>query len=217
MIQYRATCSVTALVQRMGRGGRNLSSEAVGIFFVESKLFDEERQLAIVKKERKAMKRKIGHVSFIKEEAVNVKRARGGVGSSTQMAGSSAMAQALDTDVNMHDGWTEARSGAGQNDESEMATGTTAIQPAEVEESDAARCIRYEEQPKKTTEPQRAKKREQELEVVMDDLINAGFRGLQCRRRPLNIFFHNDQTSTSFLIRRSHCSLPPMLTTRLCS
>ncbi|KAJ3553995.1 hypothetical protein NM688_g3330 [Phlebia brevispora] len=64
VIQWRLSCKMTTLWQRLGRGARNKTLEAVAIIFVEAKYFDDE----IAKREhnkaqrraRAALKRKAG-------------------------------------------------------------------------------------------------------------------------------------------------------------
>ncbi|KII86188.1 hypothetical protein PLICRDRAFT_114870, partial [Plicaturopsis crispa FD-325 SS-3] len=44
VIQWKATCDLCSLWQRFGRAARGLGQEAIAIFFVEKKYFDEERK-----------------------------------------------------------------------------------------------------------------------------------------------------------------------------
>ncbi|KAF9487320.1 P-loop containing nucleoside triphosphate hydrolase protein [Pleurotus eryngii] len=59
VIQYKATDDLETMVQRFGRGGRDLNSEVIGLLLVEPKWFYEEQ----VKKEERKRKRQEKQVS----------------------------------------------------------------------------------------------------------------------------------------------------------
>ncbi|KAJ3495027.1 hypothetical protein NLJ89_g10694 [Agrocybe chaxingu] len=58
VVQWRATCSMSTLWQRLGRAGRDRSSDAYGIFLVEKEHFDEEKAKKTARKLRRATKKR---------------------------------------------------------------------------------------------------------------------------------------------------------------
>jgi superfamily II DNA/RNA helicase len=56
VVQWKATCTLSTLWQRFGRGGQNPALEATAVFLVEKEHFDEIRKKKEETKKRKAAK-----------------------------------------------------------------------------------------------------------------------------------------------------------------
>ncbi len=54
VVQWRTTCDLNTLWQRFGRAARDLNREAVAVLFVDARYFDDEREEAA----KRAQKRK---------------------------------------------------------------------------------------------------------------------------------------------------------------
>lgn len=167
-----------ALWQRFGRGARGPGTEAVAIFLVESKYFDEEREKAEERRQQ-AKKRKLNKA--------------GAVAAHSSALAPSAPTALVQANVERSNGHDEAMS----EDEDQDVPRPVAAYP----DNDDARRARY----KQTAEHEvkiGTKKRKADvlLEEPIDDFINADRRnGLGCRRKPVSLYFNTSQIGTCFV------------------
>lgn len=166
VVQWRATCTVSTLWQRLGRAGRNRSIEATALFLVEKEYFDEEKAKKEERKKSKTekQKRKRGD----KDQQFSNKRAQG-------------LNEAQIT-INV----SETNQETPLQDLASSSSDTDDIS----EQLRERYTTRVQDKSKK-----RRARTQRELEPAMDDLINARNRGLPCRRIPLDVFFENDKAS----------------------
>jgi superfamily II DNA/RNA helicase len=160
VVQWRATCTLSTLWQRFGRGARNRSLEAVAIFLVEKEHFDAAKEK---KAERTAQKlRKKWKCTSGKTPSPAKKTLRLTNVSSDPNAPKETV---HDIDLDFHTSDAEAE-----------------------DEIDNELHTKYVDRMREKV-VRKGKKRE--IEPEMDDLINAKSRSLNCRRRPINIYFEN--------------------------
>ncbi|KAI0337895.1 P-loop containing nucleoside triphosphate hydrolase protein, partial [Trametopsis cervina] len=181
VIQFRATCTLIELWQRFGRWGRSRETEATGIFLVEPKHFDEEREKAAKRKELgQAVKKR--------------KRDAARLGKGKERENPPAKHGDNHSDSGSEDGDSESDVD-GPGEVPAGGSGTAAEVLIEDEES---RRMRYAERPE--AESKKPKKQERKLEAAMDDLINAERRKLKCRKTPLALTFNFDQAVSDHLL-----------------
>ncbi|KAJ3559557.1 hypothetical protein NM688_g273 [Phlebia brevispora] len=203
VIQWRvARVTMCALWQRLGRGGRNQSLEATAIVFVEAKYFDTERQR---KEARKRSRRE-------KTNKRKRKKRDDGQRDEAREGGELHGQEEGDSDVELEDA-----PGTDENrimDPDEVPGG---LLPEEILE---ARKLLYAEQARQEKSNGMKRKQTDQLDMELDDFINADIRGLQCRRNVVRAFLGSDKAdSDSHLCNPSHaagCSRCAMNSSRLC-
>ncbi|KIM36265.1 hypothetical protein M413DRAFT_427700 [Hebeloma cylindrosporum] len=177
-VQWRATCSMSTLWQRFGRGGRDQSLEAVAIFLVEKEHFDETKERKAEKKSKKAAAKKRNQKSR-NDGPPPEKRPR-----TSQHAPVLQARQLPNQEVVIESDGTSSES-----------------------ESDAEGCEqlneRYTTRPIDQSIKRKRKRADREIGPAMDDFINAKRRGFPCRRKPSNAFFQNNKAG-KYLLRASY-------------
>jgi hypothetical protein len=189
VVQWRASCNLMTLWQRLGRGTRDRTYTAVAIFLVEKEHFDEEREKKLVRRQRVRKTKKQNSPL----QPITNKRVR-------TMSSTSRRA-AVDN--------VEGFSCSSDESETEELTSMALMTPTPV-------TVREDENSKKretdlkisqlrhrysTTVSAPRKKKSDPLEPAMDDLINAQSRKLGCRRIPIQAYLEMTDICTC------HCQL----------
>jgi superfamily II DNA/RNA helicase len=177
VVQWRATCTLSTLWQRLGRAGRNRSIEATTLFLVEKEHFNEEKAKREERKKTKAekQKRKRGD----KDQQLSNKRAQ-----RLNEAQTTPLTNVLETSQE-----ASLQDLASSSDESDDIS----------EQLRERYTTRIQEKTKK-----QGARTQRVLEPAMDDLINARTQGLPCRRFPLDVFFENNKASKCHGCSRVH-------------
>lgn len=163
------------LWQRFGRAARDQKLEGTAIFFVEPKYFDSERQ----KREVNAKKRKRKGENYQKTKRV---------------AGNPTNDTTQPVPIQIHlDGPDEEEDSEGLENGIDQDLELQLPNDAADDNDDARRAV-YSTRKHKVSPLTVIKAHQKfQLEPAMDDMINAGNRGLGCRRKPLKLFFNNDR------------------------
>lgn len=185
IVQWKATCDLCTLWQRFGRAVRNQKLQGRALFFVETKYFDETKKkaaLAAEKRKRKAEKN-------IAESRPSKRVCTTG---STQ-------------DIKLTEPSKDRRDHPEEEDAIEMGvmpvgqTGSNidlaAIQAAK-RLVEAERRVLYEKVP--AAERKRGKRKMDDMEPALDDMINARSRPeINCSRLPATVYFRQSKYGAS--------------------
>lgn len=160
-----------SLWQRFGRGARAADQEAVAIFLVESKHFDEEREKAEKRREQAKQRKQ--------------NKTTPATASTSAQLPPAVISLSATVQSNADDMEDDPSEDEGRDQEASLSHVRGA-------ESDNARRARYQ-QAATLSKAGKSKKRKADalLEDPIDDLINADTRpGLQCRRKPVTLYFN---------------------------
>lgn len=169
--------------QRFGRAARLKELTGIALLLVEPKYFDDEREKRAQAKEKRAAKR--------------AQKKKGRPGAGVHVARDPAMAQVQDSGILLAQ---DASEGAGRSG----VVGNSDGEEDEDEDSSSDEDAYNDERRAAYSKPKVIagvkRKREDELEPAMDDMINAGLRKkIKCHRRPPKLYFGNDKTSMYIL------------------
>lgn len=195
IIQWKATCNMDTLLQRFGRGARDPQRFAWAILFAEPSHFDDERQRIeearlqrIDQQKRKATAQLTG--------IANKRRATSSKGNKENTAPAPAVVPVTPTTSN-----NTAAQATGQ-------VGDAAPPPVE-EYDENERWHIYNTTSDKMLKTKSSSK---SLDPAIDDLINAHFRPVKCRRRPTRIYSKLKGVGGYFKINRVRtCSCTNMV------
>ena len=169
VVQWRASCNLMMLWQRFGRGARDRNYKAKAIFLVEKEHFAEEREKKLKCRRVRKAKKQSTPLQSITNKRVRIE---------------SSTSQRV---VENHEAVNSS------SEESEM--GELAV-PVTQEPSIASETILELRQRYSTTVTAPRKKKSDPLEPAMDDLINARYRKLRCRKSPIQAFLEMDDICT---------------------
>lgn len=172
VVQWRATCNIATLWQRFGRAARDPELEGKALFLVEPKYFDDEK----AKKEARRDKR-----------AANLRKRKASQPTGT----TSSKRRRVEGGAVIHSTSTRVPvPAAADREPSESGS------DSDEDDDDlyAERRRLYQQETVPTTASRRDKQQKaKEMEPAMNDMINPGSAGLDCRRKPINICFENDK------------------------
>jgi superfamily II DNA/RNA helicase len=194
IIQWKATYDLCTLWQRFGRAVRDLKLEGKALLLVESKYFDktkEARANAAQEKKRKAAEGVVGNRRPLK-------RARTEKGAQTTNPVSQGLASASRAPCATLPEAEVDRSLAGEKERSEgvpAVNENTAAAGPDMALFEASRWVAYAEVPK--TERKRTKRKVEDIEPALDDMINAESRPeIRCFRLPAIVYFAQRKNSS---------------------
>lgn len=181
IIQWRVTCDLSMLWQRIGRGVRQRDLTGIALILAEPKHFDDEKEKRATAKEKREKKKK----AKAKQAGIGSASAQGPVAVTAQVSTAHA-ASGPPLATQQTTGGVDDNSSADEND-------------AESSDDDGYAEDRRDLYSKRdeSASASRKRKRESELSPAMDDMINARFRKkVKCHRAPPMLYFGNDKTST---------------------
>lgn len=183
VVQWRASCNLMTLWQRLGRGARDRIYTAVAIFLVEKEYFDEEREKKFERQRIRTGKAKRNLNAPL--QPITNKRIR---------TESSTSQRASIDDI-------QVESCSGSSDESEPEVGAPMDLVKEGDNFNNDEKISQLRHRYSTTVFVPRKKKSDPLEPAMEDLINAKFRKLECRKIPIQAYLEmNDVCKCSSLL-----------------
>ncbi|KAJ7078050.1 P-loop containing nucleoside triphosphate hydrolase protein [Mycena belliarum] len=207
VIQWRSTCDMCTLWQRIGRAARALRLTATGLFFVEPKRFDAN----IAKAEARAVKRseasKKRKLAAAEAEHPPKKRAAIAAIANPDSPVVAVVTQVADAPEEGDDHVSAEREGrvgaAGDDADDEAAPAVASVNGSSTEYLNERRTV-YEavSHAAEPTWKKKSKKKGADcLEPALDDLINASTRQPEkpCYRIPATIYFGNDRTISDHL------------------
>ncbi|KAJ7254282.1 P-loop containing nucleoside triphosphate hydrolase protein [Mycena rebaudengoi] len=198
VIQWRSTCDMCSLWQRLGRAARALSLTAQGLFFVEPKRFDAN----IAKAEARALKRaeatkKRKHLVDSPDQpaAKRVALVVPGAPDVPHPSPVTVVPMAATAAPDAADDTTDPNDipDASPDPDSLPTRPTMSLEDYRAERRAVYDAIVVQEA---VWKKQTKKKGADRVEPALDDFINAGTRqpGMPCYREPAMIFFGNDKT-----------------------
>lgn len=161
-----------ALWQRFGRGARDPTSEAIALCLVEPKHFDASKDKAAARKEKAAQR--------VREKLKSVPQKR-----------KASKALPAESRYRNHSQQHTAQTPEVNEDERAGQDEDVVMDPSNTEVRTDTRQILY------TTVESKGRKqttRSVGLEAVLEDVVNAKTRGINCYRAPPNIYFSNNAT-----------------------
>lgn len=207
-MQWRLTCDLNTLWQRFGRAACDPMLWAVAVLLVEPKFFDEEKEKAKTRVEKRAVKRMAAELT---KEGPS-KRARTVTAQTAAPPASAAQSSSVDAvPVSNQDLERSVESAAEGNDEAEteasrgisqeqapsgMSELNVAPTPARVIDIAALRADIEAARVVQTSVKKKGPKKAQdtgELAPELDALINAVTRPFRCYRTPITAFYGNDR------------------------
>ncbi|KAI0741660.1 P-loop containing nucleoside triphosphate hydrolase protein [Daedaleopsis nitida] len=226
VVQWRLTCNLDSLWQRFGRAARGSGREAIAVLFVEPKYFDEKKEAAAQRAEkrketmaRKAMereagKRKRGEETGDPAEGRRRKRVRGGQGDGSLITAPPSP-RTVSTHVN------------GDSDALVQDDQAAEPVPAELSEYEQLR-VSYRVSQKDGGALKKGGRKGKsdgvELSKItpeIDHLINAGTRPFKCYRKPINAYYENDRIQANGQQCEDNClrctGTPPTICCSLCT
>lgn len=210
VVQWRMTCTMTALWQRLGRAVRDRRLEGIGVLFAEAKYFDDERE---AKKSRKSRKRKPVSAQpttprkrqcqtlpdlepLSPSKLVNRTTLLTGTGPAEDEG--AAIVDDFEAEE-VPDSEPEQDDAVEEETLDDTVAGTVAGVGEAVRDdgSEAQAFIEirrqlYDEHAKGKASTAIVKSKEKELDLELQDFINADTRKLGCRRIPIKAFFSAD-------------------------
>ena len=197
IIQWKATCDLCTLWQRFGRTVRDLKLEGNALFLVELKYFDktkETRANAAQERKRKAAEQAAGNMR-------PAKRARTEKGAQTTNPILQGLAPPVACATSPEAGVDGSSAGENQGSEDIPAVNENTAAVGLDSESrvlfEASRQAAYAEVPK--TERKRTKRKVEDIEPALDNMINTGSRPeIQCFRLPAIVYFAQRKNSSLF-------------------
>jgi superfamily II DNA or RNA helicase len=169
VVQWRASCNLMTLWQRLGRGARDRTYTATGVFLVEKEHFAEEREKKL--KRQRVRKAKKQNTPL---QSITNKRVRTESSTSQRVV---ANLEAIDS----------------SSEESEKDELAVTQEPSIASASTTILELRHRYS---TTVTAPRKKKSDPLEPAMDDMINARFRKLRCRKLPVQAYLEMNDICT---------------------
>ncbi|OJT09442.1 hypothetical protein TRAPUB_13660 [Trametes pubescens] len=180
IVQWKLTCDIDSLWQRIGRAARGPGTEAVAVVLVESKYFDEEKEMAAKRAEKRREKRKEAEVNkAVAAEQRKRKRAEG----PGEDGDESTSRSRLRPDQ-------AAASAAESSDAVHNIAVMSECEKLRVEyKSSQAAAAKAAAAAAKS----KSKKGDIELSPELDNLVNAATRPFKCYRTPIQAYYENDR------------------------
>ncbi|CDO76692.1 hypothetical protein BN946_scf184975.g1 [Trametes cinnabarina] len=209
VIQWRPTCDLNTLWQRFGRAARDPSKEALAVLLVDAKYFDEEKEAA-----RKRVEKRREAAIARAERTESGKRARGdeGVQQEQQPGGSRKRARPEESRASRdsprgESGGKDTRTVSKQASETSRLTEyetlrvsyRTGHQKLEANAGGGKKARRADDDGSNVA-----------LDMEMDCLVNAATRVFRCYRKPITAFYENDRLSKAISSFRERC--PSLIT-----
>ena len=211
VIQWKAPASINTIWQRFGRAARGEYDFAFAILIAEKEHFDEEKER---KEQAKAKRNERAKRKRNKEQSMNAPNKQRAVESTAEMQ-PTRPAPTDHAGPGDDDGADDGSSGTESEDDSgvvdqRMREDNEARAASESNIAAAAtESVQEEDERRRETYNQREKapttkaNQERTLQPAVLDLINAGSRGLGCRRKLLTLVYSNDKRSASASISLS--------------
>jgi superfamily II DNA or RNA helicase len=177
VVQWRASCNLMTLWQRLGRGARDRTYTSKAIFLVEKEYLDEERE--------KKLKRQRARKDNLKKQNAKKKNAPLQSITNKRLRTDSNTSQRVAVDL-------EGSSSSSEESETEELTSDLVRVDENFNKRETDMIISELHCRYSTTIPAPRKKKSDPLEPAMDDLINARFRKLKCRKIPIRVYLEMD-------------------------
>ncbi|KAI0635614.1 P-loop containing nucleoside triphosphate hydrolase protein [Trametes polyzona] len=237
VIQWRMTCDMDSLWQRWGHAARAFGTRALAILFVESKYFDDEKEQAAAR----AQKRQAAVASKAARKEANKRKRAGTVESQADAyprrpeqkktcTGESALAvpgvaESLPDSIarGMRPGaalgtWADSSPTAG----SAAHSGGPVLELTEYEHLQVSYAQSHAVQRVENGGGKGGRKAGkdttcQTLTPELDNLINAASRSIKCYRKPITAFYENDRIVPDMQVCCGRCFVPPPSSPPCCS
>ncbi len=183
IVQWRPTCGLNALWQRVGRAARGAGREALAVLFVNAKYFDDEKEAAI----KRAEKRKESAAKKAAEKEAE-KRKRTDEGSGRASKSRRAHRQ-NDVTENLRD---ESELAVRPSRSVGLLEQLSEYERLRVEYKQVVRARQVAEVQKKRA---RTAAITESLAPELDHLVNAATRPTKCYRKPIMAYYENDRLS----------------------
>ncbi|OJT02516.1 ATP-dependent DNA helicase Q-like 1 [Trametes pubescens] len=187
IVQWKLTCDMDSLWQRIGRAARGPGTEAVAVIIAEPKHFDEEKEAASKRAEKRAEKRKETEVK--KAVAAEQRKRKRAEDPGEEVESGRASGSRLRPDQAV-----DNTAGATDNGSSGAVTAVPVMSECE------KLRIEFKSSQAKAAKPGTSKAKKGEsgmLSPELDNMVNAATRSFRCYRIPVQAYYENDRVGKS--------------------